>query len=80
MQNVFPPVAHRNDEQDDLNNSWQEPEQKTLELHKDKDTFIRQCVEAHNKYREQHGSPPLILKKELCDYASSWAHVSQYFN
>jgi len=36
-------------------------------------TFDIDCLEAHNKYRKQHGAPPLTLSKSLCDFATEWA-------
>jgi uncharacterized protein YkwD len=35
--------------------------------------FDLEALEAHNKYREIHHSPPLILNKELCNIASNYA-------
>lgn len=30
---------------------------------------------AHNKYRQMHGSPPLLLSKKLSKFATEWAEV-----
>ena len=35
--------------------------------------FDLEALAAHNKYREKHHSPPLVLNKELCKIASDYA-------
>uniref|UniRef100_T1JLR7 Cysteine-rich venom protein n=1 Tax=Strigamia maritima TaxID=126957 RepID=T1JLR7_STRMM len=35
--------------------------------------FENVCLETHNSYRAKHGAQPLILSKELCQYAREWA-------
>ena len=36
--------------------------------------FVQECLESHNKYRENHGAGPLVLKKDLMDHAQNWAN------
>ncbi|GAB0095256.1 uncharacterized protein DMENIID0001_106150 [Sergentomyia squamirostris] len=36
-------------------------------------TFQHECLKAHNDYRALHGSPPLILNANLCNYSEQWA-------
>ncbi|XP_067625342.1 uncharacterized protein [Eurosta solidaginis] len=35
--------------------------------------FELNFLEAHNKYRAHHGSPPSSLDRDLCNYAQEWA-------
>uniref|UniRef100_T1J5T5 Cysteine-rich venom protein n=1 Tax=Strigamia maritima TaxID=126957 RepID=T1J5T5_STRMM len=37
------------------------------------ENFEAECLEAHNRYREIHGTPPMTLSRELCKFASDWA-------
>ncbi|KAI9585798.1 hypothetical protein GQX74_001645 [Glossina fuscipes] len=37
------------------------------------DSFEDECLKSHNKYRDMHGCPPLVLNKELNTYATEWA-------
>ncbi|KAF2343990.1 CAP domain [Trinorchestia longiramus] len=40
-------------------------------------SFTKQCIAAHNLYRQRHSAPPLILDQELCRLAQAWAnHVA----
>ncbi|VVC38430.1 Hypothetical protein CINCED_3A000290 [Cinara cedri] len=40
----------------------------------DNNTFIQECLEAHNQYRKKHVVPPMTLSKKLCKYAEEWAN------
>jgi len=46
------------------------------------DGFERNCLEAHNKYRAKHGSPPLVWSESLAADAKKWvdelAATNQY--
>lgn len=56
--NVFPPKGDRD------------------KIKKKKDDFTKfdlEALEAHNKYREIHHAPPLILNKDLCKIAQEYA-------
>ena len=57
--NVFPPKGDINEIR----------KRKKAEFSK----FDLEALEAHNKYREKHHSPPLVLNKELCKIASDYA-------
>ncbi|KAM8934540.1 Golgi-associated plant pathogenesis-related protein 1 isoform 3-T3 [Pelodytes ibericus] len=35
--------------------------------------FEQEALDAHNKYRQQHGAPPLQLNQELCESSQKWA-------
>lgn len=37
--------------------------------------FDGKCLEAHNKYRDLHGVPRLLLSKKLCAFSQSWANT-----
>uniref|UniRef100_A0A1A9VV03 SCP domain-containing protein n=1 Tax=Glossina austeni TaxID=7395 RepID=A0A1A9VV03_GLOAU len=37
------------------------------------DAFEDECLKSHNKYRDMHGCPPLVLNKELNTYSTEWA-------
>uniref|UniRef100_F7C095 GLI pathogenesis-related 2 n=1 Tax=Xenopus tropicalis TaxID=8364 RepID=F7C095_XENTR len=39
----------------------------------DKKSFESEFLQAHNKYREMHGAPPLQLSRQLCQSAQEWA-------
>ncbi|XP_055379616.1 uncharacterized protein LOC129610871 [Condylostylus longicornis] len=36
--------------------------------------FEQECLNEHNKYRVLHGCPPVTLNRDLCNFASEWAH------
>jgi len=36
--------------------------------------FQGKCLETHNKYREAHGVPKLVLSKTLCSFSQNWAN------
>lgn len=38
--------------------------------------FQIDCCNAHNDYRCIHGSPPIKLDNEICNFAQEWANVS----
>lgn len=42
------------------------------------DAFEDECLKSHNKYRDMHGCPPLVLNKELNTYATEWAEVKAF--
>lgn len=44
-----------------------------MKLGKAPDEFSQGCLDTHNKYRRQHGSPPLSWSKELQERAQAWA-------
>lgn len=35
--------------------------------------FELDCLHAHNEYRSRHGSPPMRLNRQLCNFAAQWA-------
>ncbi|XP_031568818.1 cell wall protein PRY3-like [Actinia tenebrosa] len=37
------------------------------------DAFQKDCLDAHNTYRAQHGVPPLVWSEELAQHAQNWA-------
>lgn len=78
LDNVFPPSSNQLEKTviEDYTNGRVE---KISPYHKDKDGFIKECVEIHNELRKLHGSPPLVLSRDLCDYANSWAHVRKSY-
>ena len=39
-----------------------------------KEKFIQEALTAHNRYRERHGCPPLVLSKELSNLAQRYAN------
>ncbi|XP_018084491.1 GLI pathogenesis-related 2 L homeolog isoform X2 [Xenopus laevis] len=36
-------------------------------------SFEQEALDVHNRYRRQHGAPPLQLSRELCDSSRKWA-------
>ena len=57
--NVFPPKGDRTKKKKDGANEFSQ--------------FDLEALEAHNKYREKHHSPPLTLNKDLCKIAQAYA-------
>ncbi|XP_050436040.1 uncharacterized protein LOC126842869 isoform X2 [Adelges cooleyi] len=39
----------------------------------DENTFVQECLDAHNQYRDKHSVPPMTISKKLCKYAEEWA-------
>ncbi|XP_050545537.1 uncharacterized protein LOC126907911 isoform X2 [Daktulosphaira vitifoliae] len=39
----------------------------------DTNTFVQECLDAHNYYRKKHLAPSMSLSKKLCKYAEEWA-------
>ena len=39
----------------------------------EKDKFINEALESHNRYRKRHNSEPLTLNKDLCEIAQEYA-------
>lgn len=35
--------------------------------------FQKECLKAHNDYREKHGVPPLVLNQDMCKMSQTWA-------
>lgn len=35
--------------------------------------FQKECLKAHNEYRQKHGVAPLTLNKEICKISQAWA-------
>lgn len=35
--------------------------------------FQKECLKAHNEYRQRHGVAPLTLNKEICKISQAWA-------
>ena len=38
------------------------------------DGFLKDCLDAHNKYRAEHGVPPLVWNETLAAEAQAWAN------
>lgn len=43
--------------------------------HEPADAFQKDCLDAHNTYRAEHGVPPLAWSAELTRQAQKWADV-----
>lgn len=53
------------------------PKKEPIALEVDENNLQERCLVAHNTFRAMHGVKPLVLNKEMCDYAMDWAKVSR---